>query len=317
MRRNFIVCSILASFMILIPLFSIKKQSAESPEDTEILKHTDSLISVMKSENGSVEKIDEREYLIGTLAAEMDFSYHDEALKAQTIACYTYSLYIRNNTDDDKYNGADITDDPSVHQGYLTREERKEKWGKEFEKNEKKAEKIVDAVLGQAIYYGDQPILAVYHDLNIGRTLSAMTVWKTDYPYLLSVESPGDKLSVEYIKEYEFLYNDFESKITKIDGISIKGKESEWIGKVNKDENGYVKSVEVCTNEVSSQDFRTALNLRSCCFDIKSDDEKISIETFGNGHCVGMSQYGADYMARQGADYREILTHYYSGTKII
>ncbi len=317
MRRNFVICSILATLMILTPLFYMKSADETVGDATETTVRSDDFISVMKTENGSVEKIDTREYLIGALAAEMDMTYHDEALKAQTIACYTYSLYVRDNASNGKYDGADITDDPAVHQGYLTQGERKEKWDKNFDKYEEIAEKTVDAVYGQAIYYEGKPILAVYHDLNSGRTQSSLTVWKKDLSYLSEVESPGDKLSVDYSKKYEFSYSDFEEKITKIDGITIDGDETDWIGKVDKIDSGYIKSVEVCDNEISSQDFRTALNLRSCCFDIESDDEKIYIETYGNGHCVGMSQYGADYMARQGADYREILTHYYQGTEIL
>ncbi|MBQ8574749.1 MAG: stage II sporulation protein D [Clostridia bacterium] len=315
MKRNFTVCAILAAAMILIPLAAMKQGETKVVSDIDDPVTTDGYISVMKTENGKVEELDEREYLIGALAAEMDITCHDEALKAQVIACYTYVLYTRENGSSDDLNGADISDSPQTHQGYLNEEQRKKKWGEKFEEYEKKAGEIVDSVSGQAVYYEEKPIMAVYHDLNSGKTQSASTVWKKDVPYLIEVESPGDKLSTAYSSEVSFTYDEFEKMIKKIDGVTLDKDKEKWIGDVKK--NGdYVESVEVCGNKISSVDFRTALDLKSCCFKINSDEDGITVETLGNGHLVGMSQYGADYMSRQGADYREILTHYYPGTKI-
>ena len=316
MKRNFTVCAILAVAMILTPLVSMKQVGSGAQEEPVVFTETNGYISVMKTENGNIEKLGEREYLLGALAAEMDMTYHDEALKAQVIACYTYVLYTKENNSDN-LGGADISDSPQVHQGYLDAEQRRKKWGENFEKYEKKAGEIVDAVASQAIYYEDKPILSVYHNLNSGRTKSASEVWKKDYPYLVSTESAGDRLSTVYSTDAEFTYDEFKEKIEQIDGVKLDSKREDWIGKTVKDEDGYVRSVELCGYEVSSADFRTALELKSCCFTVRAKEENIEITTVGDGHFVGMSQYGADYMARQGADYREILTHYYKGTKIL
>ena len=69
--------------------------------------------------------------------------------------------------------------------------------------------------------------------------------------------------------------------------------------------------------EVHGQAVRNALSLRSGCFTVSYQGGTFSIETRGYGHGVGMSQYGADFMARQGNICEEILLHYYPNTEII
>ena len=316
MKHIFLTCSILTISMIIIPL-AVMKDTREKPVSAvSSTQENDGYISVMKSENGKVETVSEREYIIGSLAAEMDFSYHDEALKAQAVACYTYAVYTKNKGVEEDLNGADISDDSGIHQGYINAEERAKKWGVNFEKYEKKAGEIVDSIEGKIMFYDGKPILAVYHDLNNGRTLDAETVWKEKIPYLVGKESPGDKLSPDYSKEVEFTYDDFRSRLEKIDGVVFNTEKENWIGKSEKTENGYVKNVEICNEKISSEDFCTALELRSRCFTLKSDENGIKINVTGNGHMVGMSQYGADYMARQGADYVEILKYYYTNVEI-
>lgn len=317
MRRNVIICSVLTAAMIMIPVLMLRERKAASTLQTENVSYEpQGNISVLRSVNGQIISISEREYLIGVLAAETDMTYHEEALKAQAVASYTYSLYMREKNLTEELNGAQISDDPQVHQGYLSPEERKEKWDNKFDEYEKTAGEIVDEVYGKAIYYDQKPILAVYHELNSGKTESAETVWNRNEPYLLQKESSGDRLSLEYTRQEVLSYDDFEELIGKIDGVKLNGEEKEWIGNLVKTESGYVKSVEVCGNKVASDDFRTALNLRSCSFSIICDEDEITIRTLGYGHMVGMSQYGADYMARQGADYEEILKYYYSNVEI-
>ncbi len=316
MKRNFTACLILAAAMILVPLITMQQSETAAPADKTEAEGYDGYISVMKSEDGAVEELPERDYLIGVLAAEADLTYHDEALKAQAVASYTYALYIKNYSDSDALEGADISDNPDTHQGYLSEAERKEKWGDSFDKYEKKAGEVVDSVLGEVIYYKGKPAMTVYHNLNNGKTQSSVTVWGKEAEYLSEVESPGDKLSTDYSVTVAFTYDDFEKRIETIDGVKLEKSKQNRIGEVKKNGSGYVESVEVCGNRISSADFRTVLDLKSCCFSIDTSEEKIKITTYGNGHMVGMSQYGADYMARQGADYREILLHYYRKTEI-
>lgn len=317
MKRNFCICSLLTISMLLIPLLIMKSEPNKPENITEISVTENGSISVMKSENGRVDMLTPKEYIVGVLAAEMDPDCHDEALKAQAVAAYTYALYIKQTDNPDDLNGADISDDPDSYQGYLDIEERREKWGERFEENEKKFNEIADSVEGKVIYYDGKPILAAYHDLNSGKTESAETVWKKDIPYLVQVESPGDRLCTYYVTEVKLTYDEFGSAIKKIDGVELDKGREKWIGEVERTESGYVLSVTVCGSKVSSVDFRNIFDLNSCCFDIKSDKEGVTIKVKGNGHMVGLSQYGADYMARQGSGYEEILKSYYSDVEIL
>ncbi len=321
MKRNFTVCAILAAAMILIPLITMQENKSTVPVNQKNVENLsddyDGFISVMKTATGKIEEIPEKEYLVGVLAAEMDISAHEEALKAQVVAAYTYYLYCKETqSDSTALNGADISDSGEKHQAYLSADERKEKWGDNFSKNEEKAQKTVEEVLGKVILFEGKPIMAVYHDLNCGKTQSSQTVWKKDVAYLTEVESPGDKLSVNYSTSVSFSYDEFKKRMETIDGLTLNDDKENWVGDIEKNSDGYVETIEICSYKVSSADFRTVLDLNSCCFTVNCEDEKITFKTVGNGHMVGMSQYGADYMARQGSDYREILLHYYKGAEI-
>ena len=121
---------------------------------------------------------------------------------------------------------------------------------------------------------------------------------------------------VDLTAEMTFTYDEFKDKITRIEGITLGDDKDRWIGQIEKNPGGYVLGIYIGSGEVAAADVRSALELRSCCFDVERGEEKITITTYGYGHLVGMSQYGADYMARQGSDYKEILAHYYPGTII-
>lgn len=312
MKKNLLLCAVLMAAMIASPLAAMNKSPVSA--SAEKTKPDDGTVSVMLSENGKVEKMEEREYVIGSLAAEMDISCSGEALKAQAVACCTYLHYRKNLESSEDFNGADISDDPSVCQGYLSPEDRKEKWGDNFEKNEKTAEKAVDSVLGKIITYEGEPILAAYHELNSGSTESAADVWGKDIPYLQSVESAGDRLSAEYSKTLVLSLSEFMAYAIKIDGVTIDDENP--VGKIDKTDTGYVKSIELDGTKVSGDDFRNAFGLNSSNFTVTEDKGKFTVKTVGKGHMVGMSQYGADYMARQGSTYEEILRHYYKNTEI-
>lgn len=317
MRKYLILCSVLMAAMIVLPLTTMDKRQKNIAVDERQTVIADSgVISVMKSESGKVEKTDIKEYTVGALAAEMSMESHDEALKAQAVACYTYALYCKEKANRDELNGADISDDSKTHQGYLNKDARKDKWGGKFDEYEKKAERIVNDVLGQRITYKGEPILAAYHELCSGRTESAKTVWGEEIAYLQSVTSDGDKLSPDYEKTLGFDKEKFGSAIRIIDGIELSDNCEKWVGKAEKTETGFVRSVEIGGTKVGGNDIKKALGLSSRNFTISCKDGKFTVRTVGNGHMVGMSQYGADYMARQGSSWQEILKHYYTGVEI-
>lgn len=317
MRKYPVLCSVLMAAMIILPLTTMEKPHKTAVVDEKPSVNTESgAISVMKSESGKVEKTDIKEYTVGALAAEMSMEYHDEALKAQAVACYTYALYCKGKGNKDDLNGADISDDSKTHQGYLNKDARKKKWGDKYAEYEEKAEKLVGEVLGKRMTYDGDPILAAYHDICSGKTESAKTVWGEEIAYLQSVTSDGDRLAPNYETVIGLDKEKFRSAIQIIDGIELPENSENWIGKTDKTDTGFVRSVEVGGTKIDGNDIKKALGLPSRNFTISCKDEKFTIKIIGNGHMVGMSQYGADYMARQGSDWQEILKHYYTGIKI-
>ena len=324
MHTSIVLFIIIAISLLLCPAAALANDSPGNEETKKVIavqsQESDegACISVMSSSTGKTEKIKLREYVIGSVAAEMPANYHPEALKAQAVASYTYAKKVseQNEKYKESYLGeADITDSPDTHQGYIDEKRRKEKWGDNFEEYEKKIEDAVDEVFGFFMTYNGDTALAVYHSNSAGKTQSAKTLWGTDIPYLTSVESPGDKLSPDYITVHEFTKSEFRKLAKKFD-INLDGDASEWVGELTKADSGYVVSVRLGATEVSASKFRDEFGLRSCFFDIEYSDETFTVICCGYGHGAGMSQYGADYMARQGSTWREILKHYYTGIEI-
>lgn len=325
MRTNLIVCIIIALSLILCPVAAMGSEKDGDFSETQptekaakILDGSVEFISVMSSSTGNVEKIRLREYVIGSVAAEMDALCHSEALKAQAVASYTYAKKTREQNEkhkDSSLKNADITDSPDTHQGYIDEEMRKEKWGDKFEEYEKKIEAAVDEVFGFYLTYNGETALAVYHSISAGNTQSAETMWGSEIPYLSSVSSPGDKLSPDYTEKKYFEESEFK-KLAKECGVNLSGDAEKWVSEITEADSGYAMSVRLGSTEISSAKFREIFGLKSLCFDIDYSDEKLVITTKGHGHGVGMSQYGADYMARQGSSWREILEHYYVGIEI-
>ena len=326
MRTNLIICLIIALSLVLCPVTALGEHGSgkETPKQTvseatqaKTVK-AEKYISVMSASTGNTEKVKLREYVIGSVAAEMSPLCHTQALMAQAVASYTYAIKIKEQNEkreNKAYGGADITDSPDIHQGYINEKQRKEKWKDNFEAYEKKIENAVDSVLGSYITYNGETALAVYHSVSAGKTQSAETLWGEKIPYLISVESPGDKLAPDYISTKKLDADEF-SALAKKCGVKLKGESKDWVGELTKDESGYVISVRLGSQEVSAAKFREEFELRSLSFDIEKDAESFVITCRGYGHGAGMSQYGADYMARQGSSWREILKHYYPGTEI-
>ena len=277
-----------------------------------------SVVRVYSEETDSISLVPIEEYVVGVVAGEMPIEFEIEALKAQAVACYTNSLRLKNSADKSSTNGADISDDTSVHQGYLSREERKEKWGESYQKYESKLETIVNDVMGEYLTYDNEYCVAAFSAICTGTTESAENVWGNKIPYLVSVKSSGDTLSPAYSSTNTFTKAQFIS-IMKDLGISINSKTdiSSVIGKEKTTKAGTVLKVEINKKELTGIQIREAFSLKSAAFKITATENEVTFKVNGYGHGVGMSQYGADYMARQGSTYDEILKHYYKGAEIV
>lgn len=321
------IAVVIALAMILMPLTALDSTQPQDMTTRETTHMTEQnaggenqeAVKVFMSQDDLVLNITVQEYLVGVLAAEMSPAYHEQALKAQAVAAYTYLLCKKSEQEsspDASLKGAYLTNDSSTHQGYLTKEQRKEKWGDKADSYEKKLQKAVNEVGGKVITYEGKPIVAAFHANNSGVTQSAKTVWGGEVPYLQSVTSAGDKLSPDCIKTVAITPQQFSQSVSSLEGCELSGEASGWVGKIKKDSHGFVESVEVGGKTYSGMALRDAVGLRSAVFSYEFKDGNLHFTTEGYGHGVGMSQYGADYMARQGSTWEEIIKHYYKGVQI-
>ena len=279
-------------------------------------------ISVYKSEQNRVETIDCYNYICGVVAAEMSPSFEPEALKAQTVAAFTYMLnkmnYVLENPDADiGHSGAYVCDDYNHCKAYLSQSELLNNWGNDYySKMYPKIESAVYEVLGKVITYDDKPINAVFHAMSGGKTASALEVWGTDIAYLKSVDctpdiSSKDSISYVILTKKEFLDVFYNSL-----GVILPSDDSTWIGEVNYHPSGLVDMVNIGGTMYDGTYIRKLFSLKSAFFDIEIQNNKIKFTVYGYGHGVGMSQNGANEMAKQGSSYVEILNHFYTDVKI-
>lgn len=257
------------------------------------------------------------EYLVGVVRAEMPASFQPEALKAQAVAARTYTLY-KIQTGGNHGATADICTNSTCCQAYIDEERARANWGTSADDYEQKIENSVKETDGQVILYGGVPILAVFHSSSAGQTRKAGEVWQSDLPYLQAVASPEDGASIpNYYSRAEFTPEEFRAAfLAAHPEADLSGDMSGWLKNAAVDSAGSVETVEVGGVTVKGSQLRSILGLRSACFEWEVQDGKLVFFVTGYGHGVGMSQYGANAMAEDGADYLEILTHYYTGVTV-
>ena len=313
-----ILCITVAVILLAAPLASISfvgkdsQGEAYTGETVTSEEESEDTVSVFMSADEKTEKMDMRDYIIGTVAAEMPASYELEALKAQALAAVTYTEYLKLQNKGEMPDGAVISDDSSTHQGYMTKEQMQEKWGDAYDTYYNRIADAVDAVIGEVITYENQPVMAAYHAISTGKTESAENMWGGEVAYLVSVESEWDKYSSRFSSEVSVSVSELK-EIMKNNGYKCKGDEV----KINSvTESDTVSSVTVFGNEMTGMELRNLLSMRSPSFTVKKENDTYTFLVKGYGHGVGMSQYGADCMAEQGYSYREIISHYYPGTEI-
>jgi stage II sporulation protein D len=297
-----------------------KKSESETKTTQADSGKTGNSIKVLRTVSGTVETLTELEYVVGAVAAEMPASYHEQALMAQAVACYTYAQRMKleqSENPDSALKGAAISDESTSHQGYLSAAERKTKWGNKYDEYENKIEKAVSQVLGQVMTYENVPIIAAFHAICPGQTEDAKIIWGESIPYLVSVKSDGDKLSPDYTDTLVLTSDQFKQAVTKIEGVTLGDDLSKWVSEIKTSPVGTVTSIKIGSKVLTGKQVRTALELKSNVFTISLKEKTFTIKTIGYGHAVGMSQYGADFMARQGSKYDEILKHYYTGITLM
>ena len=276
-------------------------------------------IKLLHFATGEVEEIDLDTYLYGVVSAEMPASFEKEALKAQAVVARTYTIYKVINSGG-KHEGADICDDSTCCQAWISKEDRFAKW--EETSRESNWNKIVEAVnstQGKIITYNNEPINAFFHSNSGGMTETTVNVWGgTGYPYLQAVATAGEEAYSQYHSEVTLSKQTFIDKIKeKHSEFEIDFNAEDCIKVLEYTDGNRVNKIKIGNIELSGVEVRTILGLKSANFKITIVGDNIKFEVIGYGHGVGMSQTGADSMAKSGSSYEEIIKHFYTGVEII
>lgn len=252
--------------------------------------------------NGQIINLELEEYLIGVVGAEMPASFNEQALMSQAIIARTYALKAIQR-------GTRLTDNSST-QNYKSNEELRGEWGSSYEFYYSKIKSAVDSTKGLYLTYNGSIIDAVYHSTSNGKTEDASYVWGNAFPYLISVESNYDTSNPSFIKEQFISYEELTTKL----GVNIDVNTSFDI--LSRTPGNRILTIKIDETIYTGIQIRTKLGLRSADFEIQKNDTGIIFVTKGYGHGVGLSQYGANGMAKAGYNYIQILKHYYQGVQI-
>lgn len=284
-------------------------------------KTTDNEIYLMLDvSTGEVTTLSARDYIIGAVCAEMPATFNDEAIKAQAVAAHTYALrqkIIETENPTPELCGAYFSNDSTQYQAYFSVEQSKLYFGENYDMYMEKISNAVDDVIDKIITYNDEPIAAAFHSMSAGMTESAENVFGSSVPYLVAVDSKADIDAPKYLYEYTYSADEVKKRLTDAyPDIELSDNYSEWIIIDKRTESETVLELTAGNKTLTGLEFRNLFAIRSAVFTCEYDDGTFTITTRGYGHCVGMSQYGANAMAESGADYEEILLHYYTGAEI-
>ncbi|MBE7031164.1 MAG: stage II sporulation protein D [Ruminococcaceae bacterium] len=277
------------------------------------------IVKVLFHQIGEVRQLPFEEYIAGVVAAEMPASFETEALKAQAVAARTYTLTKMKVNDSDingAHKGADICTDYAHCQAYIAWENAEKNWGNDANKNRKRIESAVGATAGVVMTYEEEPIRAVFHSSSGGRTENSADVWGGNLPYLKSVDSPGEEIAPTYTSQVVVPLEEFKKKIMEACPDAQLDDINDMFGNAHRSVGNGVKDVEIGKHVFLGTEIRRLFGLRSTDFSLNVEDGNVIFSVKGNGHGVGMSQYGANHMASQGKGYEEILTHYYTGVRL-
>ena len=283
----------------------VKEQEKFRPKEPQQAENRVRLTVKLRDADGTVKDMDMDEYVTGVVLAEMPSTFAPQAKMAQAVAARTFAR--KAYATGGKHGDGSVCADPGCCQAYLTNEEYLSLGGSEAAITQ--AGEAVAETSGYVLTYGGELIEATYFSCSGGSTEDAVAVWGTDVPYLRAVDSPGEEYAVHYMDTVTFSKAELESKLeAKLTG--------NWLGKITYTTGGGVDTVELGGKTFTGKELRSLLGLRSTAFTLADGGEEIHITTKGFGHRVGMSQYGADAMAKSGRSWQEILNYYYPGTSL-
>lgn len=319
LRQWMIATIALFTLILLIPALVVlafgEKQEATLPAQPKQAQARDEPtveVAVYRSKEKKVERLPLEQYVVGVVAAEMPAEFEMEALKAQALTARTYIVkQLMHKQTIELPEGANVTD-TVMHQVYYNEEQLKQLWGMSYEWKMKKIKEAVEATRGQILMYNNEPIEAAFFSTSNGYTENSEAYWQNAFPYLTSVESPWDTQSPKFYEQMTISVREFEQRL----GVKLP-KDGSSIGKVLARTPGKrVALVDINGKQLTGREVREKLQLKSTDFTWERQGNNIVITTKGYGHGVGMSQYGANFLAKQGKTYKEIVTYYYQGVQI-
>ena len=304
MKKKIIVFFLL--FFILIFSFLFKKTEVNTIIDEnyfqdEVIDDEEKTVNIII--DNEKKSLNLEDYVVGVVACEMPASFDYEALKAMSVAARTFALYKLETNNN--YVFSTTTKD----QCYITNDKMKNNWKDSYENNFNKIKRAVNETKNEHMTYNDKTIISFYFSISNGYTENCENVFSQKLDYLVSVDSSWDKEYSYKEKTVKFDEKEFLNKLNinsdKINNI-----------KINRSSTGRAESITINNKTFKGTKFRNLLGIRSTDVNIKKKDSKVYVSTKGYWHVVGMSQYGANVMAKKGYKYDEILKYYYKGIKI-
>jgi len=312
LKRLAAAIAVLMLLLFIIPLVLL--EDSEKKPEKDLRPGTDLSIEVYMCDIDKIVTMKLEDYILGVVAGEMPLSFHPEALKAQALAARTYTMLRMNRfggSGCSKHPGAEICTDPAHCQAYRN--------PATINKDMDKLKEAVYGTAGEVIVYDNKLIDAVFHSTSGGKTENSEEIWSNRVPYLRSVMSQYEEHSPKYITQQEVSIDNFIQCMKKLDSsVTISKKNiKNGIKVLERSEGGRITKLNVGDKIFSGTDIRNALGLNSANFNYSIVGSSIIFTVVGNGHGIGMSQYGADGMAKNGAGYRDIVMHYYQGVDVV
>ncbi len=324
MNKTFQTLLIFAVCLMLIPTFILLDKGIstlfEKSKKETLLSTNIKEVSILDNDTKDIAVMDIKDYLIWNVIAQMPATFEKEALKAQVVLSHTY---IMNRYISEKENpteallGAIISTDDTLYPKSFTTDEAKEYYGDKYETALENVTDAVEEVANEICIYDNQPIVVAYHTISSGRTESSKDIWGEDVPYLVSVDSTSDEKAKDFSKTTTVSAKDFKENAEKTFSVTLSDNSEEWIEILSETENGTPLTLSLGGKEIPASELCTALNLPSQHFEVQIKDGNLTFQTKGIGHLVGMSQYGANSMAKSGKSFKEILDYYFPKTEIL
>ncbi len=302
MKKVIILMLMLIGIPYLITICFIKKDN-----EIKFYFSSNTTVRIKRNATGKIDNVLLEDYIVGVLAGEMPVSFEIEALKAQAVAARTYVMKRLVNNKNSDYDIIDTT----LNQVYLDNDELKKKWGNNYVNYINKLKTAVLETSGEYITYKDNIIDALFFSTSVGATENSEEVFVSALPYLRSVDSSWDaEVSPVFSENNTFNLKDFYNKLnlTYSNNLSIDVLQTTSTGRI--------KKIKINGTTFNGTTVAGKLGIRSDYFNISRDNDTVLVTTKGYGHGVGMSQYGAEAMAKKGYTYDKILKHYYKDVDI-